>query len=119
VYFVADARTGAGGVRFCSLRCTSKWNGRIRELRERGAFVEDVHPFVVFARDGWRCWICERATFRSWDWGNGWHSDAPTLDHVVPLARGGEHSYANVRTAHALCNSRKADGDPVALALVA
>lgn len=30
-----------------------------------------------------------------------------TLDHVVPLARGGEHSYRNVKLAHPLCNSRK------------
>ena len=29
------------------------------------------------------------------------------LDHVVPLAKGGEHSYANVKTACADCNLRK------------
>jgi 5-methylcytosine-specific restriction endonuclease McrA len=31
----------------------------------------------------------------------------PTLDHLMPVSRGGEHSYRNVGTAHRGCNSRK------------
>lgn len=34
-----------------------------------------------------------------------------TLDHIIPLAAGGAHTYANVQLAHFLCNSRKSDGD--------
>jgi 5-methylcytosine-specific restriction endonuclease McrA len=34
---------------------------------------------------------------------------SPSLDHVVPLARGGEHTYGNVRTACLGCNVRKRD----------
>jgi 5-methylcytosine-specific restriction endonuclease McrA len=26
------------------------------------------------------------------------------VDHVVPVTRGGEHSYANTRAAHGVCN---------------
>lgn len=33
--------------------------------------------------------------------------DAATVDHVVPLARGGDDTWANVRLAHFLCNVRK------------
>lgn len=29
------------------------------------------------------------------------------FDHVIPLARGGEHSAANIRPSHAVCNLRK------------
>jgi 5-methylcytosine-specific restriction endonuclease McrA len=29
------------------------------------------------------------------------------IDHVIPLARGGEHSYANAQAAHGPCNMRK------------
>jgi 5-methylcytosine-specific restriction endonuclease McrA len=42
-----------------------------------------------------------------------------TLDHVVPLAKGGTHEPANTQIAHAVCNSRKNDsivGDIAALA---
>jgi len=31
----------------------------------------------------------------------------PSLDHIVPLSKGGEHSYANTQPAHLLCNIRK------------
>lgn len=34
-------------------------------------------------------------------------SDMATIDHVRPLARGGEHSWANVQLAHLACNLRK------------
>lgn len=33
----------------------------------------------------------------------------PSLDHVVPLSRGGAHSMSNARLAHAYCNSIKSD----------
>ncbi|QOH59936.1 hypothetical protein C6Y44_27815 (plasmid) [Rhodococcus rhodochrous] len=34
------------------------------------------------------------------------------FDHVVPLARGGEHSNDNLRPAHAGCNLRKGSSMP-------
>jgi 5-methylcytosine-specific restriction endonuclease McrA len=37
------------------------------------------------------------------------HPLAPTIDHVIPLARGGWHAPDNVQAAHFLCNSRKSD----------
>lgn len=30
-----------------------------------------------------------------------------SVDHIVPLARGGSHSADNVQSAHLLCNLRK------------
>jgi 5-methylcytosine-specific restriction endonuclease McrA len=38
------------------------------------------------------------------------HSLAPTIDHLIPLARGGGDTPANVATAHFICNSIKSDG---------
>ncbi|MFJ9212987.1 HNH endonuclease [Streptomyces sp. NPDC102264] len=35
--------------------------------------------------------------------------DAPSIDHVIPLARGGTHEPANVQCAHWLCNAIKSD----------
>jgi 5-methylcytosine-specific restriction endonuclease McrA len=31
----------------------------------------------------------------------------PTLDHIVPVSRGGAHTAANVQLAHSACNRRK------------
>jgi 5-methylcytosine-specific restriction endonuclease McrA len=38
--------------------------------------------------------------------------NAPTIEHYIPLHRGGEHSYANCGLAHFICNSRKTDKTP-------
>jgi 5-methylcytosine-specific restriction endonuclease McrA len=70
-----------------------------RRARRRDQFVEHVEAFVVYDRDSGMCGICglpvERTDFH--------------VDHIVPLARGGEHSYANVQAAHPLCNASKRD----------
>jgi 5-methylcytosine-specific restriction endonuclease McrA len=34
---------------------------------------------------------------------------APTIDHIVPLARGGTHEPSNVQSAHFICNALKGD----------
>jgi 5-methylcytosine-specific restriction endonuclease McrA len=56
-------------------------------------------------RDGFRCHICKRECKKS-----GKHSDVrvATVDHhPVPLSRGGDHDWHNVRCACMGCNSRK------------
>ena len=70
---------------------------QVRRARLKGAFVESVNPTVVFERDGWVCGICALPI----------PSGSESLDHVVPLSRGGKHSYENVQAAHLLCNVRK------------
>ena len=90
---------------------------RARCHRYGALYVEPVLLSVVFDRDGGRCWLCggqallirpvgaiivDRAGLPR----SLWHPELATLDHVVPLADRGEHSYANVRLAHQVCNAR-------------
>lgn len=75
-----------------------------RRARKRSAFVAAVYRFKIYERDRWRCQICMKKVKRD---AVVPHPLAPTLDHVVPLARGGTHEPANVRLAHFLCNSRR------------
>jgi 5-methylcytosine-specific restriction endonuclease McrA len=37
-----------------------------------------------------------------------------TIDHVIPLSKGGEHSPLNVQAAHATCNYSKGNRDMAA-----
>jgi 5-methylcytosine-specific restriction endonuclease McrA len=78
-----------------------------RKARERGAAVETVNPFKVFARDGWLCQLCGIKTPQAKR--GTCEPDAPELDHIVPLARGGEHSYRNTQCACRRCNGLKRD----------
>lgn len=77
-----------------------------RRAREREAFVEPVSRLRIFERDRWRCHLCGKAVRKT---AVVPHPLAPTIDHVIPLADGGSHEPANVRTAHFICNSLKGD----------
>lgn len=112
--------------RYCSLRCCGRANGRRgydpltdvlstanatrhqrRRDRLKAAFVETVDPLKVFAADNYRCHLCHRKTLRT---KKVPHPRAPTVDHIVPLAKGGTHEPRNCRTACYRCNVVKCDG---------
>lgn len=50
-------------------------------------------------RDGWRCAYCKC-------------TGELTLDHFVPLSKGGTNTLGNLRLACAKCNNDKRDTDP-------
>ncbi|GAA0738693.1 hypothetical protein GCM10010199_62020 [Dactylosporangium roseum] len=78
-----------------------------RRARLAGAVVVEVFDRLdVFERDEWTCRICHASVDRD---ASPFDPDSPTVDHVTPLSRGGEHSLANVQCAHLRCNSSKQD----------
>lgn len=77
-----------------------------RRARIAGAFVEDIDLGVVFERDSGICGICGELVDPALKWPDRM---SKTLDHIVPLSRGGLHEYSNAQLAHAVCNSRKSD----------
>lgn len=92
---------------FCSRRCQQKVKQRRRKARKRGVGSKTLTFHTVAERDGFRCGLCGEPVDMSLSVP---HLRAPTLDHIVPLARGGSHSLENVHLAHFLCNSIKGDG---------
>jgi hypothetical protein len=97
---------------YCSEECikeAKRRRGRIhksaRRAKIRGSRVERVDPLKVFERDGWRCHICRCPTPKRL---RGTYLDkAPELDHVMPLALGGSHTWGNVACACRACNQSK------------
>jgi hypothetical protein len=81
-------------------------SGQRRRALKRDAFVAPVFRKRVFESDGYRCHICNKMTKKT---ANVPHPMAPTIDHLVPLAKGGTHEPINCRTAHFMCNSIKGD----------
>lgn len=79
----------------------------LRRAREIGADSENVNPFKVFDRDRWRCQLCGVKTPKS---KRGTYADnAPELDHIIPLSKGGAHKYTNTQCACRKCNGLKSD----------
>jgi hypothetical protein len=98
-------------------RCPSCWADRdqalrraarqVRKHRQRVATVERFDPLEVLERDGWRCHMCGKRTPK--ERRGTFHDNAPELDHIIPLAKGGSHSRANTACSCRRCNLRKSD----------
>jgi len=95
--------------KFCSEDCgytaAKRTSRKVGKLRKRVATIEPVNATKVFDRDGWRCQLCKCFTPRKHR--GTYHPRAPELDHIVPLAAGGEHSYRNTQCTCRKCNSAK------------
>jgi len=106
---------GADLARFCSTKCKRRTKASRRRARLRGAHHERYSRHQIFERDHWRCHICRRKTLRTKVVP---HPRAPVIDHLVPLAEGGDDTAANVATACFMCNAIKREcggGEQLAL----
>lgn len=80
---------------------------KARQEKVRLAYVEPVSMSVLRKRDKDTCGICgQPVDFEK----KSPDPHAATIDHVVALARGGEHSYRNTQLAHFRCNTSKGSG---------
>jgi 5-methylcytosine-specific restriction endonuclease McrA len=78
-----------------------KYSPKRRRLYRNG---EQIDRLSVFERDNWICYLCNQtidSTLRFPD------RMAATIEHIIPLALGGTHTYDNVAASHALCNFKK------------
>lgn len=90
--------------RWCSKLCANRHWGRVRARQRRQRTEANYTDLEVFQRDGWWCHICGELT----DWTvPRTHPRGATIDHVVPLTKGGLDELGNVATAHHQCNISK------------
>lgn len=64
----------------------------------------------VYRRDGWKCQLCGKLCKRKWliNKKTGLpHPLCPTIDHIVPMSKGGGHVMHNVQLACWKCNTIK------------
>lgn len=64
---------------------------------------------VIAAREGYRCWLCERKIDRRLKHP---HPRSLSLDHYIPVTKGGSDDPNNLRPAHLICNVRRAAAPP-------
>lgn len=92
----------------CSYACGHRARMRTRKAKERGAkVVETVYTDALRERDQDRCGICGGIVPLT-VWPDPYSA---TIDHIVPVSKGGEHSYANTQLAHFRCNTEKGSSE--------
>ena len=82
----------------------ARWKAREVAKRTRGGQVEPIDAAIIFERDGWACRICGLPVDSALPYPDPM---SKSLDHVMPLSRGGSHTPANVQLAHLFCNLSK------------
>ncbi len=95
---------------FCSRECARKAARKTskhkRRQRIRSGHADKISVHRLIERDLGQCHLCRNPV----DVTACVPSEmAPTIDHVIPLAKGGTHTWGNVALAHFGCNYRKRD----------
>lgn len=96
------------GRTYCSDYCASQNKWHMKDGYRYKFPLEEVYE-----RDGGVCHICGGLC----DWNDYTVKDGvkvygdyyPSRDHVVPKSKGGANSWDNIKLAHRICNSKKAD----------
>jgi 5-methylcytosine-specific restriction endonuclease McrA len=96
-------------------RATARDNNRRKNTKRKGAGRGDYTMAEIAERDDATCHLCNRNVDMTL---SGMVPMGPTIDHLVPVARGGIDDRANVKLAHRRCNQSRGTGGTVQLLLV-
>lgn len=111
--FYAEARE------FCSKECAKRHMRRNskarRRVRLRRQYVAPVSLAEIYKRDGGICQLCGKKVSLRY---KAPHPLSATLDHIIPLSRGGTHEPKNVQLAHWICNVKRGTGGSVQLRIM-
>lgn len=107
-----------GRRKYCSDVCAHRAQNSAKEARRRAKIAAAMVDKDITLEAVWRnglgvCYICGCVT----DWNDKREENGtiicgdryPSIDHIVPLARGGEHSWNNCALACRRCNYEKSD----------
>lgn len=99
-------RNGVGRRRVCPQCRRDRQNRRVvvRSRRTGRTVAEKVTIQYLLERDDARCQLCTERVRPDRRWPDPL---SPSIDHVVPLSLGGEHTRSNTQLAHLRCNQSK------------
>ena len=100
----------SGNRLYCSEQCQKREaHEAYKETRKQQmqrAFVEPVGFKTVYSTYKGKCAICGLPVHNTTEPENPWGA---TVDHIIPLSKGGLHQKSNCQLAHRMCNSIKCD----------
>lgn len=72
-------------------------------------FDDSITIEALMERDSGICQICGKPVDMNDKKGGRIRRNYPTMDHIVPLSKGGTHTWNNIQLAHMKCNAGKCD----------
>ena len=107
------------GTKYCSGRCANRVGDRTKKARKRlraeaNGVVDTITLDELIIKDGNECYLCSEEFNRNdyviTDEGHFIVGGTyPSIDHVIPVSKGGTHTWDNVRLAHHYCNTVKSN----------
>lgn len=101
------SQTARADKKWCSEECALKVRSHTMNTQRRIRTSEKIQDFKrseIYERDGWICQLCRKAVNPNLTFPN---PSCASLDHVIPLSRGGSHKTTNVQLAHLRCNTSR------------
>ena len=106
------------GKKYCSVECRNKKENKRKEIRRRtrlitnGKYDDTITLKKLYKKYNGVCQICgKKCDYEDYViTEKGVHIAGnmyPSIDHMIPLAKGGTHTDNNVQLAHRICNSIK------------
>lgn len=98
----------------CSKECGKKleYANKSNRIPKEQIIDKDITLEALYRRDSGVCYLCGEKC----DWDDKQYGHVgpkyPTIDHLIPISRGGLHSWDNVRLAHFECNCNKSNDLP-------
>lgn len=91
---------------YCCKKHKRRFEHRKRRLLEYGLKPSLYTREQIFERDQFTCHLCNQPLNMNARFPN---LDYPTIDHVIPLSKGGSDALDNIKAAHFGCNVSKSD----------
>lgn len=101
-----SCRKAHAEARFNRSRAGSTAASRRRRLRHQASW-DGVSDEEILERDRWMCWICKRRISKTFKYP---HPRSASIDHLIPLALGGDDTAFNKKAAHLSCNMSRGTG---------
>ena len=83
-------------------------SARRRAQKYGVAFDETITRKLVFEKENGRCYLCQIETHLEHSEEN-YEPKLSTVDHIIPISKGGPHNWENVRNCCLKCNITKHD----------
>ena len=109
---------------FCSKECRDIRANELKKINKRknksgqnhirrvrkfgGRYDRGITLRKAVDRYGLTCYLCGKpCDWNDHTWSKYCGPTYPSIDHIIPLSKGGSHTWENIGVAHILCNSKK------------